>query len=122
MTSLPMGKAFKQFFTVLTPRAKRQNQSHICIGCYVLSNCTLSNIKFHSPENHLLGWLKKAKVFVKSNSLGIDHLITIRYFMQITPEITHLVNFCKALINQLMMIDIDINTATKLTPYLKNTT
>jgi len=39
--------------------------------------------------------------------------------MQIAPKITHLVNFHETLINQLMMIDININTATELAPYLK---
>jgi len=61
---LPTGeKAFKQFFTVSTPQTKRKNSMQVCIGCHVLSNRTLGSIKFHSPETHLLEWLKKAKVF-----------------------------------------------------------
>jgi len=69
---LPAGeKAFKKYCTVLTPRSERQNQNHVCIGCYVLSNQSLGSIKFHSNENHLLAWLKKAKVFIELDSLGI---------------------------------------------------
>jgi len=120
-TSLPTGKkAFKQFFKVSTPRAKRQNQMHMCIGCHVLSNRTLGCIKFHSPKNHLLAWLKQARVFVESDSLGTKHLVTIRYFTKLDPTITHLANFHEHLINQLMMIHIDIDTTIKLAPSLKN--
>jgi len=63
---LPTGeKAFKQFFHVSTPRAERQQTTHVCIGCRVLSNRTLANIKFHSPESHLLTWLKKQRSSLK---------------------------------------------------------
>jgi len=72
-----------------------------------------------SPENHLLAWLKKAKVFVESDSLGTEHLVTIRYCTKLDPTLTHLANFHEHLINQLMMINIDIDTATALAPYLK---
>jgi len=112
-------KAFKQFFNVLKPRAERQNQMHMCIGCHVLSNCTLGNIKFHSTDNHLLTWLKKAKVFVESDSLGTECPVTVRYFTKLDPTITHLANFHEHLTSQLMMIDIDVNTVITLAPYLK---
>jgi len=117
---LPTGeKAFKQFFNVSTPRAERQNKMHVCIGCHVLSNRTLGNIKFHSPKQQLLTWLKKAKVFVKSDSLGIECPVTVGYFTKIDPTIMHLLNFHEHITNQLMLIEIDINTAIKLAPHLK---
>jgi len=69
---LPAGeKAFKKYCTVSTPHSECQNQNHVCISCYVLSNRSLGNIKFHSNENHLLAWLKKAKLFIESDSLGV---------------------------------------------------
>jgi len=118
--SIPTGKkAFKQFFTVSTPRAERQKQQHMCIGCHVLSNQTLSNIKFHSKTNNLLAWLKKNKVFLESDRLGIGHLITIGYFSKIAPELTHLANFHEYLANQLMMIKINAETAIKLALHKK---
>jgi len=117
---LPSGeKEFKQFFHVSQPHAERQNQTHMCIGCNVLSNRTLGNIKFHSAENHLLAWLKKAKVFVESDSLGTERPVTVGYFTKLDPTITHLANFNEHLTGQLMMIDIDVDTAITLAPYLK---
>jgi len=60
--SLPIGeKAFKKFFKVSTSRIAKQNQTHVCISCHVLSNRTLGNIKFRSPDGNLLAWLKKEK-------------------------------------------------------------
>jgi len=112
-------KAFKKFFKVSTPQATKQNQTHVCIGCQVLSNCTLGNIKFRSPEGNLLAWLKKEKIFVESDSLGIDRPVTIGYFTKIAPSLTHLANFRTHLVNQLMLVEIDATTAVKLVPHLK---
>jgi len=71
MTPLLSGeKTFKQFCNISTPHAECNNQMHVCIGCHVLSNHSLRNIKFHSPENHLLAWLKKASAYIECNSLG----------------------------------------------------
>jgi len=117
---LPTGeKEFKQFFNVSTTRNEKQKQTHICIGCHVLSNQSLSNIKFKSNDNQLLTWLKKTHVFVEADSLGTDRPVTIGYFMKIEPELTHLTNFCEHLTSQLMMIDIDAEIAVTLAPHLK---
>jgi len=59
-TLIPTGETeFKKFFHVSTMRIKKQNQTHVCIGCHVLSNHSLGNIKFKSTDNQLLSWLKK---------------------------------------------------------------
>jgi len=119
--SLPTGeKAFKQFFTVSTPRAERQKTQHVCIGCNLLSDRTLGNIKFRSPESsQLLTWLKKAKVFLESDSLGTDRPVTIGYLTKIDPVITHLAKLQEYLANQLSLIEIDVDTALGLAPHLK---
>jgi len=121
-TPLPTGeKAFKQFFHLSAPHAERTNTTHVCIGCNLLSNRSLGNIKFHSTDSNLLGWLKKAKVFLEADSLGIDRPITVGYFTKIDPTVTHLANFREHLINQLLLIEIDAATAIDLAPHLKST-
>jgi len=112
-------KEFKQFFKVSTLHHDKKNQTHVCIGCYVLSNRSIRNIKFKSPTNHLLTWLKKERVFLEADSLGIDCPVTVGHFIKISPELTHLANFCEYLVNQLMMIEIDAETAINLAPHLK---
>jgi len=117
---LPMGKTeFKKFFKVSTTRVDKQQQTHVCIGCHVLSNRSLGNIKFQSKENHLLTWLKKARVFIEADSLGIERPTMIGYFMKIAPDLTHLTNFRDELVTQLSMIEIDAATALSLAPHLK---
>jgi len=118
--SLPSGeKAFKEYFKVSTTRIEKQNQTHICIGCFVLSNRSISSIKFNSTDNHFLTWLKKERVFVESDSLGVDRPVTIGHFTKIAPEITHLANFRKHLVDQMMVINITAETAIELVPHLK---
>jgi len=110
---------FKKYFKVLTAHSEKQNLSHVCIGCHVLSNQSLGNIKFQSTDGNLLAWLKKECIFIESDWLGTDCLVTIGYFTKIEPTLTHLINFCDHLVNQLMLVDIDTDTAVKLTPHLK---
>jgi len=118
--SLPIGEtAFKKFFKVSTSRVATQKQTHVCIGCHVLSNRTLGNIKFKSPEGNLLAWLKKEKIFLEADSLGIDRPVTIGYFTKIDPSLTHLSNFRNHLLNQLLMVEIEATTAVVLAPHLK---
>ncbi len=110
---------FKKFFHVSTMRIEKQNQTHVCIGCHVLSNRSLGNIKHKSKENQILAWLKKERVFVESDSLGIEHPTTIGYFTKIVPTLTHLANFREHLTNQLLLIELDADTAVELAPHLK---
>jgi len=85
----------------------------------VLSNHTLDRIKFHSPENHLLSWLKKAKVFIESDSLGTKCLVTVSYFTKLDPQLTHLANFQEHLAIQLLLININVDTVIELALHLK---
>ena len=118
--TLPTGEAaFKRYFKVSNPRSEKPNPMHICIGCYVRSNRSLSKIKFQSKEGNLLAWLKKERVFLESDHLGIDRPVTIGHFTQIDPTITHLANFRNHLANQLMLVEIEASEAVELAPHLK---
>ncbi len=118
--SLPTGeKEFKKYFKVSTARSERKQSSHVCIGCHVMSNRSLGNIKHKSADGHLLKWLKTARVFLESDGLGIERPVTIGYFTKIAADLTHLTNFRDHLANQLLLIDIDAETAVDLAPHLK---
>jgi len=117
---VPKGEhEFKKYFKVSTTRIERQNQTQVCIGCHVLSNCSLGNIKFSSPDGHLLAWLKKEQIFLESNTLGIERPVTVGYFTKIAANLTHLSNFQDYLANQLMMVEIDTALAIDLASHLK---
>jgi len=73
----------------------------------MLSNHSISNIKFNSKDNQLLTWLKKEQVFLESDSLGVDQPVTIGYLTKIAPDLTHLANLRHHIVNQMMLINID---------------
>jgi len=118
--SLPIGeKAFKQYFKVSAARSERQNSSHVCIGCQLLSNRSLSSIKFKSKDGNLLAWLKQQRIFIESDGLGLDRPMTIGYFTKIATDLTHLANSRDHRANQLMLVEIDVDTVVALAPHLK---
>jgi len=118
--SLPIGeKEFKKYFKVSAARSEHQSSSHVCIGCQVLSNRSLSNIKFKSKDGYLLAWLKQQRIFIESDGLGLDRPTTIGYFTKLAADLTHLANFRDHLANQLMLVEIDSDTAIALAPHLK---
>ncbi len=60
-TPIPTNKTkFQKFFNVSTTHIITKNQSNICVSCHLLSNQSLSSIKFKSMNNHLLAWLNQA--------------------------------------------------------------
>jgi len=79
----------------------------------------LSKIKFQSNGGTLLAWLKKERVFLESDNLGIDRPVTIGHFTNIDSTITHLANFRDYIANQLMLVEIDADEAVELAPHLK---
>jgi len=118
---LPTGKnEFQKFCNVSTTRIETQNKTNVCIGCNLLSNRTLGSIKHRSTSNHLLAWIKKERIFVESDQLGTERPRTVGYFTKIAPDITHLANFQEHLMNQLMLIEMDADTAVELAPHLKD--
>jgi len=66
-----------------------------------------------------LAWLKKERIFLESDSLGIDRPVTVGHFIKIAPDFTNLKKFREHLVNQLMLIEIDGETAVTLAPHLK---
>jgi len=110
---------FKKYFRVLMTCIERKNQSQVCIGCHVLSNRSLGNIKFRSQDAHLLAWLKKERIFLESDNLGINCPATIGYFTKIAGTYMHLANYRDHLTNQLMEVEIEAETIVALAPHLK---
>jgi len=118
--TVPKGEAeFKKYFKVMTTHIECQNQTQVCIGCHVLCNRSLGSIKFQSSGRHLLAWLKKERIFLESDTLGIDCPVTVGYFTKIAADLMHLTNFLDYLAHQLMMVDINAELVVNLAPHLK---
>jgi len=72
--AIPMAELdFKKFFTVSTDTKVIGNKSHVVVGCTLMSDRTLREIKFDTTSQHkFMDWLQKEKIFVDSDSLGIQ--------------------------------------------------
>jgi len=86
----------------------KEKHTDIIIGCHILSKCTLNDIKFNCNKPQLLEWMKKEKIFAKSDMLSVTKTTTIGYLMKIH---LHLVNQNNINIGVLQMVleDVTIN-------------
>jgi len=118
-TPLPTNEdEFKKFFTITTDARATTNQQRVVIGCTLLSERTITEIKFDRTKPELLEWMKNQKIFVESDSLGVNKTTTIGYLTRLHPQLTNR-NTLKALLNvALEDIYIDPKLATDLDPTL----
>jgi len=70
---IPTSEAdFKKYFTVTTDMQKAGNKSSVIIGCTIMCDHPLRDIKFDTTTQHkFIDWLKKEIFFVDSDSLGV---------------------------------------------------
>jgi len=118
--SIPMSEeAFKKFFMILMNTNVKENQTHIIIGCHILSECMLKDIKFDCSKPQLMEWMKKEKIFTESDTLGIAKITTIGYLMKIHPHLVNQNNLNKLLQTELDDVKFDANLAVELDPMLQ---
>jgi len=89
--SIPGSEAeFKKFFTVTNDTRPTGTKPHIIVGCHMMSERTLREIKFDSTTStQFLDWLKKEQIFVKLDALGISKTATIGYLFKLHPHLTN---------------------------------
>ncbi len=111
--------AFKQFFTISTEIRSKKNQQHVIIGCHLLSERTMKEIKFDKTRPHFMTWLDTAKVFLESDTLGVTKTTTIGYITKVHPILTNRTTLKALLQSALDAIVIDPTLAVELDPTLK---
>jgi len=117
-----MEEEFTKFFMVSTDTCTINNKSHIIVGCHITSNHTIREIKFDTTTNNkFIDWLKKEKIFVDSDSLGINKTVTIGYLLKLHNRLTNRTTLKEYLEEELNDVHIDPDLAVKLDPELKET-
>jgi len=58
---------FKKFFAINTDMRAAEKKQHIIIGCKLLSERTLNEIKFDKAKPQFLEWLENEKVFLEAD-------------------------------------------------------
>jgi len=110
---------FKQFFTVSMDTRANTKQNHIIVGCHILSKRTIHEIKLDSKQKPFMEWLKQKKVFIESDTLGVNKTVSIGYLARLHPQYTHKANLKELLYIALEDVHLDPSLATELDPTLK---
>jgi len=111
---------FKKFFTV-DAETTTGNKPQVIVGCYVTSDRTLKEIKFDSTRTiTFMDWLKKEKIFIDADSLGVRKTATIGYLFKLHHRLTNRSNLKNILSEELNEVVIDPNLAVELDPSLKD--
>jgi len=81
---------FTKFFTITQDIRPANMKPHIIIGCRMMSDCMIQEIKFDTTkQNKFIDWLAKEKIFLESNFLGITKTATVGYLFKIHTCITN---------------------------------
>jgi len=110
---------FKQFFTISTDLRSKKNQQHVIIGCHMLAERTMKDIKFDKTRPQFMNWIDNAKVFIESDTLGVNKTTTIGYITKVHPLLTSRTTLKALLESALETIVIDPTLAVELDPTLK---
>jgi len=119
-TPLPTNEEdFKKYFVVTNDARAGKHKQHLIVGCNILSERTFRDIKFDKTKPQLLEWMKKEKIFVESDNLGVHKTTTIGYLTQLHPDLTNRTILKELLRSALDDVIIDANLAVELDPSLK---
>jgi len=110
---------FKQYFTISTETRAKKNQQHVIIGCELLSERTMKDIKFDKTRPQFMNWLDREKVFIESDTLGVIKTTTIGYITKLHPLLTNRNTLKTLLQTALEEVVIDADLAVELNPDLK---
>jgi len=111
---------FKKYFTVMSDPCPTGNKPHIIVGCKLMSNRSLRDIKFDmTTSTKFIDWLKKEQIFLESDLLGISKTSTIGYLTKIHPRITNHMTLKNLLSDEIADIVLDPAFAVELDPSLK---
>ncbi len=119
--AIPSSEAeFTKYFTVTQDTCPTHAKPHIIVGCRMMSDRTVREIKFDTTvQNKFIDWLTKEKLFLESDSLGITKTATIGYLLKLHTRITNRTSLKEMLREELSDICIDPDLAIELDPSLK---
>jgi len=110
---------FKKFFTVSMDTRANTKQQHIIVGCHLLSERTIREIKFDKTKKSFLDWLANERVFIESDSLGTARTASIGYLARLHPQHTNKTTLKELLAIAFEDVHLDPSLAVELDPTLK---
>jgi len=117
---IPMQEAeFKNFFSISTDNKATMKQQRVVIGCQMLGERMIKEIKFDTNKLQFMKWLDTHKIYIESDSLGMTTTTTIGHLTKIHPHLTNRTNLKRLLLVTLEDIVIDATLAIDLDNSLK---
>ncbi len=111
---------FKKFFVVTNDTRPTGTPPHVIIGCTMMSERTVREIKFDTTQmTPFMEWLKKEKIFLESDSLGITKTATVGYLTKLHSKITNRTFLKPLLTDYLSDVILSPELACELDPSLK---
>jgi len=111
---------FKRFFQISTNTHATTKKSQVLIGCSLLCDRMIQDIKFDKKQPKFMDWLIEEKIFIEANTLGINKMTTIRYLTKLHTYYTNRMQLKHLLQTTLEDITLNADLAVKLDPSLKD--
>jgi len=111
---------FKRFFQISTNTHATTKKSYVLIGCNLLCDCTIQDIKFDKKQPKFMDWLMEEKIFIEADTLGINKMTTIGYLTKLHTYYTNRTQLKHLLQTTLEDVTLDADLAVKLDPLLKD--
>jgi len=111
---------FRKYFHVHAPAKHQKHRNKTVIGCVILSNRTIQEIKKAYTDAHdMMKWLQKHHVYLEADSLGTTKICTVGYLFNIHPRISHHTALKKHIYNELEQVSITVEEAQTLSKHAK---
>ncbi len=111
---------FKKYFTVTNDTRLVGTPPHVIVGCHMMSNRSVCDIKFDTTTTtKFIDWLKQEKIFIESDLLGITKMTTVGYLTKLHPKLTNCTHLKLLLLSILEDVTINPTHACKLDPSIK---
>ncbi len=111
---------FRKYFNVHNPTKHPKHRNQTVIGCVILSNRTIPDIKKASNDTHtMMTWLQNNHTYLEADSLGTTKICTVGYLFNVHPRISHHSNLKKRIYDELEKVTITVEEAQELDPLAK---
>jgi len=111
---------FCKYFNVHNPTKHPKHRHQTVIGCIILSNRMIPDIKKASTDKHtMMTWLQNNHMYLEADSLGTTKICMVGYLFNVHLHISHHSNLKKHLYNKLEKVTITTEEAQELNQHAK---
>jgi len=111
---------FTKYFTITQDICLMNAKPHIIVGCRLMSDRTIQEIKFDTMTNNkFIDWLAKEKIFLESDTLGISKTTTVGYLLKLHTRITNRTTLKELIADKPHDLILDPDLVVELDPMLK---